>query len=61
MNPLPLSPLRCVLIGFGNAGRNFHAPVMAAVPGLELTAIVSSQPAAVHATWPGVPVLATPT
>ena len=61
MNPLPLSPLRCALIGFGNAGRNFHAPVMAAVPGLELTAIVSSQPAAVHAAWPGVPVLATPT
>ena len=54
------APLRCALIGFGNAGRNFHAPVMAAVPGLELTAIVSSQPAAVHAAWPGVPVLAAP-
>lgn len=60
MNSLSLSPLRCALIGFGNAGRNFHAPVMAAVPGLELTAIVSSQPTAVHAAWPGMPVLATP-
>jgi len=60
MNSLSLSPLRCALIGFGNAGRNFHAPVMAAVPGLELTAIVSSQPTAVDAAWPGMPVLATP-
>jgi predicted dehydrogenase len=54
------APLRCALIGFGNAGRNFHAPVIAAVPGITLAGIVSSQTAAVKAAWPGVPVLATP-
>ena len=60
MNSLSLLPLCCELIGFGNAGRNFHTPVMAAVPRLELTATVSSQPTAVQAAWPGVPELATP-
>jgi predicted dehydrogenase len=28
------------LVGFGNAGRTFHAPVIRAVEGLELKAIV---------------------
>lgn len=54
------SPLRCALIGFGNAGRNFHAPVIAGVPGITLAGIVSSQAGAVQAVWPGLPVLAAP-
>jgi predicted dehydrogenase len=28
------------LIGFGLAGRSFHAPVISAVPGLKLAAIL---------------------
>ena len=59
-NPAGQAPLRCALIGFGNAGRNFHAPVIAGVSGITLAGIVSSQAGAVHAAWPGVPVLATP-
>lgn len=59
-NPAGQAPLRCALIGFGNAGRNFHAPVIAGVSGITLAGIVSSQAGAVQAAWPGVPVLATP-
>jgi len=58
--PTDTKPLRCALIGFGNAGRHFHAPVIAGVPAMSLAVIVSSQPDAVHAAWPGLPVLATP-
>ncbi|MBU3740298.1 MAG: oxidoreductase [Rhodoferax sp.] len=50
----PGTPIRLALIGFGNAGRIFHAPLIASVPGLELACIVSSQPQAVAAAWPGV-------
>ncbi|MDP9901368.1 oxidoreductase [Variovorax ginsengisoli] len=51
---LPL--LRVGLVGYGFAGRTFHAPVLSAVPGLQLAAVASSQPAQVQADWPGVPV-----
>ena len=34
--------MRVSLIGFGLAGRVFHAPLIASVPGLELTTIVTS-------------------
>ena len=40
-DPAGQAPLRCALIGFGNAGRNFHAPVIAGVPGITLAGIVS--------------------
>lgn len=63
MQFLPLSssrPVRVALVGFGSAGRIFHAPLIAAVPGLELACVVSSKPAAVHAHWPQVDVLAQP-
>jgi scyllo-inositol 2-dehydrogenase (NADP+) len=36
--------LRVGLIGFGTAGRFFHAPLLATTPGLELTAIVTADP-----------------
>ena len=42
------------LIGFGNAGRTFHAPLVAAEPGLTLHTVVSSRPDDVHAVWPDV-------
>jgi predicted dehydrogenase len=50
------SPLRVGLIGYGFAGQTFHAPVLSAVPGLELAAVASSQPDKVRADWPGVAV-----
>jgi predicted dehydrogenase len=37
-------PLRVGLIGFGLAGSAFHAPLVAAVPGLRLASIVTANP-----------------
>jgi len=34
------TPIRTAVLGYGLAGRVFHCPFVAAVPGLELTAIV---------------------
>jgi len=52
--------LRVGLIGYGYAGKTFHAPLVAAVPALELVAVASSDAAKVHADWPGVAVHASP-
>lgn len=52
--------LNTALIGFGYAGQTFHAPLIAAAPGLRLAAIVSGNPDRVQALRPDVPVLATP-
>jgi len=43
--------LRAGLIGYGYAGRTFHAPLIAAVPGWQLAAICTSEPAKVQADW----------
>lgn len=59
MNAQLLS-LRVALVGYGNAGRIFHAPLISGVPGLALTHVVSSKPHEVLADWPLVKVLATP-
>jgi predicted dehydrogenase len=48
------SSLRAGLIGYGYAGKTFHAPPLRSVPGLELTVVGSSQPEKVHADLPGV-------
>lgn len=48
------------LIGFGTAGRIFHAPLIQATPGLELLAVVSSSAERVHASLPEVEVLSKP-
>ncbi len=40
------------LVGYGFAGQTFHAPVLAAVPGLKLAAVASGQPDKVRADWP---------
>lgn len=52
-------PLNVAIVGYGFASRTFHAPLIAAVPGLELTAIMSSDPAKVKTDWPAVAVDAT--
>jgi predicted dehydrogenase len=54
------APLRGGLVGYGFAGKTFHAPLIAAVPGLALAAVASRDPAKVAADWPGVPVERSP-
>ncbi len=54
------SRLQVGLIGYGYAGKTFHAPLIAAVPELALAAVASSDAAKVHADWPGVAVHASP-
>ncbi len=44
-------PLKVALIGYGFAGKTFHAPLLARVPGLQLTHIVSSNGAKVQKDW----------
>ncbi|MCE6998002.1 Gfo/Idh/MocA family oxidoreductase [Saccharothrix sp. S26] len=49
--------LRTGLLGYGIAGRVFHAPLIAATPGLELSAVLTADPtrrAHAQATYPGV-------
>lgn len=51
---------RVGLIGHGYVGRTFHAPLIAATPGLALAAIATRQPQAateLPARWPGVRVV----
>lgn len=50
------SLLRAGLVGYGFAGKTFHAPLIAAVPGLALAAVASSDPPKVAADWPAVTV-----
>lgn len=56
----PQRDLQIALIGYGNAGRIFHAPLISGVPGLTLACVCSSKPQAVHADWPKVCVVPTP-
>lgn len=44
--------VRVALVGYGYAGRTFHAPLIAATPGIELAAVVSTRPAKVHTDLP---------
>ncbi|MDR6972561.1 Gfo/Idh/MocA family oxidoreductase [Leifsonia shinshuensis] len=46
-------PLRVGLIGYGVAGRVFHAPFLAADPAFELAAVVTSQTERLSADHPG--------
>src|SRR3954471_7926894 len=48
------------LVGYGYAGRTFHAPLLRTTPGLDLVVISSSRPDRVHADLPGVDVVASP-
>lgn len=56
----PTAPIRVAVIGYGLAGRVFHAPLIDGVPGLELACICSSKPEAVRTDWPEVRVVPTP-
>jgi predicted dehydrogenase len=53
-------PVRTALIGYGFAGRTFHAPLIRAVPGLSLDVVASSDAARVHVDLPGVAVIDDP-
>jgi predicted dehydrogenase len=48
---------RIALVGFGLAGKAFHAPLIAATDGLELAAVETSRVAEVHADYPEARVL----
>ena len=48
------------IVGYGYATATFHAPLVASVPGLALTAISSSSPPKVRADWPDVDVCESP-
>jgi predicted dehydrogenase len=50
--------INVALVGYGYAGRTFHAPLIRATPGLNLHTVVSSRPEAVHADLPDVRVVA---
>jgi predicted dehydrogenase len=56
----PRAELRVALIGFGHAGRELHAPLISATPGLRLTVIGSRQGNTVASAYPGVEVVADP-
>lgn len=53
-HPAQHAPLQVALIGYGGAGRIFHAPLIAGVPGLHLACIVTRQADAVQRDWPAV-------
>ncbi|MBC7541100.1 MAG: oxidoreductase [Candidatus Sericytochromatia bacterium] len=53
-------PIRVGLVGYGFAGKTFHAPVIAAVPGLRLAAVASRQWEQLSADLPDVAVVADP-
>jgi predicted dehydrogenase len=53
-------PVKVALVGYGNAGRIFHAPLISGVPGLQLHTIASSRPHDVLADWPQAKVVPTP-
>lgn len=55
-----MQTIKVGLVGYGFAGATFHAPVIADVAALELVAVASSKPAAVHANWPQARVVADP-
>ncbi|MDQ3949782.1 MAG: Gfo/Idh/MocA family oxidoreductase, partial [Gemmatimonadota bacterium] len=56
----PRADTRVALIGFGYAGRVFHAPLIAATPGLTLAVIGSRQQKSVGSTYPGVEIVSDP-
>jgi predicted dehydrogenase len=51
------NPLQVALVGYGFAGKTFHAPIISVVEGMKLTHIVSSDPEKVRRDWPHVAVL----
>lgn len=60
MTPANPTTIRVGLIGYGYAGKNFHAPLIQAIPGLALAAVASSDAAKVHRDLPMVEVIGDP-
>lgn len=56
----PCSLIRVGLIGYGYAGKTFHAPLIAATDGMELTVVASSDANRVWRDLPAVEVVAAP-
>ncbi|MCJ2122722.1 oxidoreductase [Methylobacterium sp. J-077] len=54
------TPIRVGLIGYGYAGKTFHAPLIRSVQALELRAVGSRDPAKVHDDLPGMLVITDP-
>jgi len=52
--------LKAGIVGYGFATKTFHAPLISAVPGLELAAVSSGDAAKVGADWPELPVFDSP-
>jgi predicted dehydrogenase len=52
--------IRIALIGFGYAGRVFHAPLISATPGLALTVVGSRRTDQVTSAYPGIQVIPDP-
>lgn len=52
--------IRVGMIGYGYAGKTFHAPLISGTPGMVLAAVASSDAAKVQADWPSVPVVSEP-
>lgn len=59
MTPSVPHSLNVALVGYGFAGKTFHAPLISAVEGLRLTHIVSSDPEKVRLDWPALTVVPT--
>lgn len=53
-----MRPIGVALVGYGYAGKTFHAPLIAAAQGLRLQTVVSSRAEAVTADWPQLRVVA---
>ena len=53
----PRAEIRVALIGFGEAGRQFHAPLISSTSGLRLAVIGSSQGISAASAYPGVEVV----
>lgn len=52
--------IRVGLLGYGYASKTFHAPLIAATPGMTLVAVSSRHPEKVHEDWPSVRVAEKP-
>ncbi|MDC0709462.1 Gfo/Idh/MocA family oxidoreductase [Stigmatella sp. ncwal1] len=51
------APLRAALLGYGFAGKVFHAPLVRTVEGLTLRVVASSRPDDVRAEFPNVEIM----
>ena len=45
------SLIRAGLLGYGYAGKTFHAPLITAVPGIQLAAVASRSAARLRTHW----------